>query len=114
MFMLSFGRELMDNESYGFKSYQALWFRIQSEVVSNRFNRFADIIDLDRLGDEVYTTEAILQMSEKIASVLKNNGIPVKPLEPHEVSGILERSEYGSLGIPYLIIHTLTDEGRAS
>lgn len=112
MFILSFGRELMDNESYGFKSYQALWFRIQSEVISTRFNRFADIIDLDRLADDVFTPGEIVSLSEKIADVLREGGMPVRPLDPDEVSDLLERSEYGSLGIPYLIIHSLTDEGR--
>lgn len=52
LFLFSFNRELMDNENVGFKTYQALWMRIQNEVVSTRFNRFADILNLDRFAEK--------------------------------------------------------------
>jgi hypothetical protein len=32
----------------GIKSYDALWLRIQHEVISSRFNRFGQLVDLDR------------------------------------------------------------------
>lgn len=35
----------------GFPSYPALWERLQTEVQSDRVNRFADLVDLDRLWD---------------------------------------------------------------
>ncbi len=66
LFMLAFDRELIDNEDYGLKSYQALWLRIQNEVISTRFNGFADMIDLDRYGDTAYTPEALNRMAEKL------------------------------------------------
>lgn len=47
MFVFAFDRELIENESAGLKSYQALWMRLQNEVKSGRVNRFADIIDLE-------------------------------------------------------------------
>jgi hypothetical protein len=49
MFVFSFGRELLDDEAYGFKSYQALWMRIQNEITGGGFNRFSDVVDMDRL-----------------------------------------------------------------
>mgnify|MGYP002626162839 FL=1 len=49
LFLFAFDRELIDNESAGLKSYQALWMRIQNEVYSDRFNMFTDIADLDKL-----------------------------------------------------------------
>jgi hypothetical protein len=49
MFVFAFGRELLDDEVCGFKSYQALWMRIQNEITGGKFNRFSDIIDMDRL-----------------------------------------------------------------
>ena len=113
MFMMAFDRELMDNESYGLKSYQALWFRIQSEVVSSRFNQFADIIDLDRLSDQVMTAEAIVEMSEKISAVLSEAGIEALPVDPAFAEELTERSEYGSLGLPYLLIRSMSEERRA-
>ena len=113
MFMMAFDRELMDNESYGLKSYQALWFRIQSEVVSSRFNQFADIIDLDRLADQTLTPEALIEMSEKISLELSGRGIAAGPVTEEEAAALIERSEYGSLGLPYLLIRTMTEEGRA-
>ena len=48
MFLFSFDKILIDDESSGLKSYQALWMRIQNEVSSERLNKFTDILDLDR------------------------------------------------------------------
>lgn len=47
-FAFAFSREMLDEESRGIKSYQALWMRIQNEISGNQFNCFADILDLDR------------------------------------------------------------------
>jgi hypothetical protein len=49
MFVFAFDKELLEDEATGLKSYQALWMRIQNEIESRRFNRFADIIDMDKL-----------------------------------------------------------------
>ena len=54
MLAFAFGKELMEDEVCGFKSYQALWMRIQNEIESGRLNRFADIIDMDRAGREAF------------------------------------------------------------
>ena len=102
-FILSFDRELIDNESNGLKSYQALWMRIQNEIVSKRLNRFADILDLDRLADQVYTEEVLCEMSEKLAKVLTANGIPAAAVSKQEAAELEEASLYGSLGLPYLV-----------
>ena len=48
MFVYAFDRELIDNENMGLKSYQALWMRIQNEIIGERFNCFTDMVDLDR------------------------------------------------------------------
>lgn len=44
--------ELFENTKTGFPSYPALWSRIWSEVVSRQLDRFADLIDLDRLWQQ--------------------------------------------------------------
>ena len=111
LFLLCFDRELMDDESLGMKSYQALWLRIQNEVVSTRFNRFADIIDMDRYGDEVYTPEVISQMSEKLVHVLQESDSELIPLRMEEAEQIRERAIYGRLGLPYLM-NRMTLEGE--
>jgi hypothetical protein len=53
MLAFAFGKELLEDELCGLKSYQALWMRIQNEIESERMNRFADIIDLNKAGQEV-------------------------------------------------------------
>ena len=78
MFAYAFDRELLDNENAGIKSYQALWMRIQNEIVGERFNRFADMIDMDRLAMQEYTPEVIVAMSESIAGV--QNSALARPL----------------------------------
>lgn len=41
-------REIVDDEKRGFKSYEALWMRLQTGLVpGERFNPFADIVDVD-------------------------------------------------------------------
>ena len=67
MFLFAFDRELLDNDNAGIKSYQALWMRIQNEIISQRFNRFTDIVDMDRLGAQAYTADIVMEMSEKMA-----------------------------------------------
>ncbi|MDR2354604.1 MAG: ATP-binding protein [Clostridiales Family XIII bacterium] len=52
MFVFAFDRCLMEDEAAGLKSYQALWMRIQNEIESRRFNRFSDIIDLNKTVHE--------------------------------------------------------------
>jgi len=59
MLVFAFGKELLEDEAVGFKSYQALWMRIQNEIGSDRLNRFSDIIDIDlsKKGQEAGTSE---------------------------------------------------------
>lgn len=58
MIVYAFDRELIDNENMGLKSYQALWMRIQNEIVGERFNRFTDMVDLNRLAAQARTAAA--------------------------------------------------------
>ncbi|MDR2163655.1 MAG: ATP-binding protein [Clostridiales Family XIII bacterium] len=50
MVVFAFDKILLEDESKGLKSYQALWMRVQNEIVSDRINGFADIIDLDAVN----------------------------------------------------------------
>ena len=114
-FLLCFDRELMDSDNYGLKSYQALWLRIQNEVVSTRFNRFADIIDLDRYADEFYDDKTLCLMSERLAGFLQQNGESgAVPINPETAQNLLERAKYGALGLPWLVNRTVVEGGGSN
>ena len=112
MFLFCFDRELMDDESLGMKSYQALWLRIQNEVVSTRFNRFADIIDMDRYGDEMYTPEVLRLMSQKLSSAFPAPEYEYLPLTTVETEDIRKRAVFGRLGLPYLMNRMMLEGAR--
>lgn len=115
MFIFSFDRELMDNESAGMKSYQALWMRIQNEVVSTRFNRFSDIVDLDRYGEEAYSPAVLVEMSEKLAETLaEEEGLCVSPLTEEDTADLRKRAEHGQLGLPYMVNRMTLEEVRSN
>lgn len=103
MLVFAFDRELIDNENAGMKSYQALWMRIQNEVISVRVNCFADILDLDRVADQEYTEEVLQEMSQKLSDVLLRNGVQAIPLNREQAGTLEEAAQYGGLGLPYLV-----------
>ena len=111
LFLICFDRELMDNESVGMKSYQALWLRIQNEVVSTRFNRFADIVDMDRFGEVFYTPDALMEMSRRLAEIASEAGVSVHRLTTDEAQTLIERAAFGQLGLPYMM-NRITLEGE--
>jgi len=101
MFVYAFDRELIDNENTGLKAYQALWMRIQNEIVGERFNRFNDVVDLDRLAAQEYTPDVIISISESIARLKK--AAPVSPLDMETAREIVQQAHTGAVGIPGLI-----------
>lgn len=101
MFVYAFDRELIDNENAGLKSYQALWMRIQNEIVGERFNRFCDMVDLDRLAAQEYTPEVIIAISESLANLPA--GVRIAPLDQEKAEAVLRRAHTGAVGIPRLI-----------
>ncbi len=112
LFLLCFNRELMDNESNGMKSYQALWLRIQNEVVSNRFNRFADIVDMDRYAEEAYTPEVLSEMSRRLAEEALREGISAQVFATEEARELIERAVFGQLGLPYMVNRMTLEGGK--
>ncbi|MBQ9413189.1 MAG: DUF2791 family P-loop domain-containing protein [Oscillospiraceae bacterium] len=111
LFLFCFDRELMDNENYGMKSYQALWLRIQNEIVSARFNRFADILDLDRYADEAYDSDTLCAMSRRLAEVLRSGGVEASPISPETAAGLAERAQFGGVGLPCLVNREVVEGG---
>jgi hypothetical protein len=96
MFIFALDRELIDDEIVGIKSYQALWMRIQNEVDSNRFNRFSDIIDLDRLAKLHYSPEMLTKMSALLAEAV-NREIT---LGSEAVSVLMENIAFAQNALP--------------
>lgn len=103
LFFFAFERELLDNDNAGLKSYQALWMRIQNEVVGERFNCFSDIVDLDRLAAQVYTPEILMEMSRKLAEAYRQLGDIAKPISPDICNTLITQARNGSISLPRLV-----------
>ena len=101
MFVYAFDRELIDNENAGLKSYQALWMRIQNEIVGERFNRFSDMVDLDRMAGQEYSPEVIVAISESLAKLQQSYSHT--PLDMEMAKEIADKARTGAVGIPRLI-----------
>ncbi|MGL5435351.1 MAG: BREX system ATP-binding domain-containing protein [Lachnospiraceae bacterium] len=103
MFIFAFDRELLDNDNAGIKSYQALWMRIQNEIIGERFNRFTDIVDLDRLAAQEYTPRIVMEMSERLSEICSAEGINAKPIDCATCEKLIEQARMGSVSLPRLI-----------
>lgn len=101
MFLCGFDRSLLDDENAGIKSYQALWMRIQNEVSGKRFNRFADLIDLDMLAVQEYTPDVLIAMSRFFAEKVQSRDI--QPIDEAQARELLSRARHGGIGVPELI-----------
>ena len=111
MFVFSFERSLIDNVKAGLKSYQALWMRIQNEIEGARFNRFADIVDLDRLIDEVYTPESLVEMSVRLASVINRLDEGAHPINLSTAEELHARARFGKVSLPRQVNRTTVEKG---
>ncbi|MFA5448006.1 MAG: BREX system ATP-binding domain-containing protein [Sphaerochaeta sp.] len=103
MVVFSFERSLLDNENRGLKSYQALWMRIQNEVVSERINKFSDVIDLDRIASQIYTPAMLIQMSEKLAQVVGRIDVQAKVFDEETAYKLIAQAKSGSISLPRLV-----------
>ncbi|MCL2153423.1 MAG: ATP-binding protein [Oscillospiraceae bacterium] len=102
-FLFAFDRKLIDDDINGIKSYQALWFRIQNEIQSDRVNRFSNLIDLDRLP--IYDIQTVMDMSARVAELLNNAGErPAQPLSEEIARGILSKSDFSEQALPRKVV----------
>ncbi|MCL2150225.1 MAG: ATP-binding protein [Dehalococcoidia bacterium] len=102
-FLLAFDRKLIDDVVNGMKSYQALWFRIQNEIQSERLNRFSSMIDLDRLP--VYDVPSIMALSARVAKLLNSAGeCPVLPLSEDAARELLSKAAFSELALPRRVV----------
>jgi len=101
--LFAFDRRLIDDDVCGLKSYQALWFRIQNEIQSDRVNRFSNMIDLDRLP--IYDVNSIMDISARVAELLNTAGDrPAKPLSENAAWELLSKADFSELSLPRRII----------
>jgi hypothetical protein len=108
-FLFAFDRKLLDDDFNGIKSYQALWFRIQNEIKSDRINRFSNMIDLDQLP--VYDVKAITELSARVAEFLNSIGErPAKPLNEDAARALLSKTGFSEISLPRQIILATTGQ----
>ena len=100
MFMFAFDRRLIDDEIAGLKSYQALWMRIQNEIVSDMFNLFTDIIDMDSLGKRIYNHEAMLDMSARLATIMTRLNQNARPIDQKLAETLLNDDLHSIIALP--------------
>ncbi len=110
-FVYAFDRELLDNENAGLKSYQALWMRIQNEIVGERLNRFADMVDLDRLASQEYTVDTVRSISQILAERQKNT-VSAQALDETAAQEVVRQAQTGNIGMMRLIQMAM-EEGKA-
>jgi len=111
MFVFAFDCKLIDDDTNGLKSYQALWMRIQNEVESNRFNRFTDIVDLDRLIEEVYTPEILIEMSSRLANAINRLDRGAVPITLDIAQELHAKAQYGKVSLPRQVNLCTIQEG---
>lgn len=100
MFVFAFDRRLIDDEMIGLKSYQALWMRVQNEIVSDMFNYFTDIIDMDRLGKHIFNQEMMIEMSKKLAAVMIQFNRAARPIGMEQASALLDGDLHSTVALP--------------
>lgn len=109
MFVFGFEQELLHDERSGLKSYQALWMRIQNEINTTRFNKFADIINLDDFILQEYSANDLVNLSKEIA-INESNKESRASISYEEANKLLEKARFSNNGIIELILETLKGE----
>jgi len=109
MFFFAFNRLLLDDESSGLKSYQALWMRMQNEIVSSRFNKFTDFYDMDKYAESAYDIDVLAEMSERLAGVLNRAGIEAVPVDEDRIEELILNAKYTAVSLPRQIVKATLD-----
>jgi len=103
MFVFGFGRELLDNDNAGLKSYQALWMRIQNEIIGSRINKFTDIVDLDQVADQEYSPALLVEMSRRLAEVVSHVDVTATVLDEERAAQLIKQAKRGGISLPRLV-----------
>lgn len=85
--ILAGSREIIEDLKRGFKSYEALWMRLQSGLVpGQRFNPYCDIVDLDLL-QEARGDDFPRQVAARLSQLLQSSGFRRRYRELPDLSG---------------------------
>ncbi len=80
-------KEMVEDLKHGFKSYEALWMRLQSGLTPGRyFNPYCDIVDLD-LYAAVQSTDFPLQVAAALGRLLQEAGFRRRYQEVPDLNG---------------------------
>lgn len=80
MFLLAGRQEMLEDRSRGFKSYEALWMRIQSGLVEvEAFNSLADVVEVDKYVNVLSTRYDIeKELGDRLRVIFKEAGFKRK------------------------------------
>ncbi|MBI4505303.1 MAG: DUF2791 family P-loop domain-containing protein [Chloroflexi bacterium] len=90
----------------GIKSYDALWLRIQHEIVSTRCNRFAQVIDLDRAVGEHLKEPDTEELCERLSSL----GLRARSVDDSRAREIL--GARAGEGVYRRLVREIVSDGR--
>ena len=100
MFFFAFDRVLLDDERAGLKSYQALWMRMQNEIVSSAFNKFTDFYDMDKYAENMYDSKTLVEMSEKLADMVNRDGSRAEPIDEGLAGALISNARHSAVSLP--------------
>ena len=105
--IFAFDSIMLDDDRKGFKSYQALWLRIQNEIISERLNLFRTLLDMDDINAYYLTKEAIVKMSGKYSAFLKSKGICSEPVTGEIAERLMLTGRNGAVSLPLLLLEEM-------
>lgn len=103
MFIFAFDRDLLDTPKVGIMSYSALMMRIQNEILSERFNSFADIANLDDLARQQYDVQTVLKMAEKLRNYLEQHQCEGHSMTGEDAEKLIHQAGSGTVGLARLV-----------
>jgi Cdc6-like AAA superfamily ATPase len=112
LFVFAFDKILIDDETAGLKSYQALWMRIQNEIISKRFNKFTDIIDMDKYAEVYYGKDELLEMSRRLAEWYNRFDNDAHAIDGTRAEDIISKARFGKNSLPRQV-NNATLQGEA-
>ncbi len=84
LYLLAGRRELLEDEKAGISSYEALRLRLLQEVRANRFNPFADIVDLNTARESGYLSpESLAEWVDRLRELHPDFVPAATPLPTH-------------------------------
>ena len=106
-FIFAFDSVMLDDDRKGFKSYQALWLRIQNEIISERLNLFRTLLDMDDINSYYLTKESIVTMSGKYSAYLRSKGIESEPVTGEIAEKLMLTGRNGAVSLPLLLLEEM-------